>query len=90
MRLDFPNDDTLYHQFLKYCATQNYETGTYLERHRIVPGHLGGEYVEGNVIYLTLEHHRLAHYYAWLSYGYFSDKVAWQMMSGYTSSDIRS
>lgn len=33
----------------------------YVERHRIVPGCMGGKYVEGNVAWLTPEEHFVAH-----------------------------
>jgi hypothetical protein len=35
--------------------------GVYLERHRILPGCMGGKYVIGNIAYLTPEEHYLAH-----------------------------
>lgn len=35
--------------------------GVYLERHRIVPGCMGGEYVYENIAFLTPEEHYLAH-----------------------------
>ncbi len=35
--------------------------GVYLEKHRIIPGCMGGKYVKGNVVYLTPEEHYIAH-----------------------------
>jgi hypothetical protein len=39
--------------------------GMYLERHRIIPGCMGGKYVDGNISYLTGREHYIAH---WLLY----------------------
>lgn len=37
------------------------EIGFYVERHRIVPGCMGGKYEDGNISWLTPEEHFLAH-----------------------------
>lgn len=46
---------------LKYGSWEKPEE-TYTERHRILPGCLGGEYVEGNAFYVPARVHFLCHY----------------------------
>jgi hypothetical protein len=50
-----------HYQTLIDRAPKNRPNGVYLERHRIVPGCMGGEYVEENIVYLTPEEHYVAH-----------------------------
>ena len=56
--------------------------GSKLARHRINPGHNGGEYVPDNCTYLTLDQHILAHWLLWKIYGRVEDKVACSLMRG--------
>ena len=59
-------------------------TGSGLERHRIVPGHQGGEYIEENCTYLTHREHIIAHFLLWKINGHQGDRSAYQMMKGVT------
>jgi hypothetical protein len=56
--------------------------GSGLERHRILPQHQGGTYVDSNCTYLTLGEHVIAHYLLWRINGNVGDREAYQMMSG--------
>jgi len=56
--------------------------GSGLERHRIVPGHMGGEYVDSNCTYLTAREHKIVHYLLWKLYGNAGDKLAVNGMKG--------
>ena len=53
-----------------------------LYRHRIKPGHQGGEYIDGNCTYLTLREHIIAHYLLWKINGHLGDYRAYKFMSG--------
>jgi len=53
-----------------------------LQRHRIQPGHQGGEYIEDNCTYLTLREHVIAHYLLWKIHKHSGDYRAYKMMSG--------
>jgi hypothetical protein len=44
---------------------EQYGYGSGLHRHRIIPGHMGGEYVDENITYLTVREHIIAHYLLW-------------------------
>ena len=57
--------------------------------HRIVPGHMGGEYVEGNVINVEVikcntqtANHAMWHYANWVLWGKRQDYLAWKGLSG--------
>lgn len=72
----------IYDDFISYLQSiEPYVTG-YTHKHRIIPGHEGGLYEEGNVVKCTFEHHLLAHYYRWLSTRNKNDKLAWYLMKG--------
>jgi hypothetical protein len=62
-----------------------WKPGSGLARHRILPGHQGGTYEEGNCTYLTHREHILAHYLLWRINGHKGDLNAWQMMKGIKS-----
>lgn len=53
-----------------------------LYRHRIKPGHQGGEYIDSNCTYLTLREHIIAHYLLWKINGHLGDYRAYKCMSG--------
>jgi hypothetical protein len=53
-----------------------------LQRHRVLPGHQGGKYVEDNCTYLTLREHIIAHYLLWKIHRNPGDYKAYKMMSG--------
>lgn len=49
-------------------------------KHRIVPGYKGGEYAEGNVVYLTQKEHYIVHYLMWKLFRDSRDKRAYKMI----------
>lgn len=49
-------------------------------KHRIIPGYEGGEYVEGNVVFLTQREHSLVHWIRWKLFGDTRDKRAYKMI----------
>jgi len=53
-----------------------------IHKHRIIPGYEGGEYVEGNVVNLTLTQHVMWHYAEWLRKQNWQDRVAYKFLSG--------
>lgn len=60
--------------------------------HRITPGHMGGKYVEGNVISVEVTNcnkqtanHVMWHYANWRLWGREEDLLAWKGLSGYLS-----
>ena len=55
-----------------------------LQRHRIIPGHAGGTYVDSNCTYLTHREHIIAHWLLWKIHGRDEDKSAWKLMKGMT------
>ena len=77
--------ENIYEQFITYLKTKQgtYPTGTPLEKHRVIPGHAGGTYEDGeNVICISHSDHALAHFYRFLAYGEKPDKVAYLFMVG--------
>lgn len=52
----------------------------YLEKHRIVPGHKGGQYQTQNTLLLTFYEHIMAHYLRHRQYGELADFKAYTMM----------
>lgn len=59
-----------------------WKTNKALYRHRIKPGHQGGEYVDGNCTYLTLREHIIAHYLLWKINSHPGDYRAYKWLSG--------
>ena len=53
-----------------------------LQKHRIIPGHMGGNYDANNVILLTISEHAEAHRLLYEQYGFWQDKLAWLGLSG--------
>jgi hypothetical protein len=51
-------------------------------KHRIIPGYEGGEYVEGNVVELTLTQHAMWHFAEWQRKGDWRDEKAWKGLAG--------
>jgi hypothetical protein len=51
-------------------------------KHRIIPGHRGGEYVDGNVVELTITQHAMWHFAEWQLNQNVEDKIAWQGLAG--------
>lgn len=59
---------------------EKYGYGSGLHRHRIIPGHMGGDYVDENVTYLTAREHVIAHYLLWKIYGNPNDLRSMKML----------
>ena len=57
-----------------------WKPGSGLERHRILPEHQGGIYVDSNCTYLTLREHAIAHYLLWRINGNVGDQLASRWM----------
>ena len=58
-------------------------------KHRINPGHMGGQYVEGNVISVEVTscdkqtaNHVMWHYANWQLWGKIEDEIAWKGLAG--------
>lgn len=52
-----------------------------VERHHIVPRHLGGSDEEDNLVYLTYRQHKFIHKLRYFAFGSLGDKAAYQLMS---------
>ena len=69
--ITFPRvpDSRIDHYFNRYlrlcyallCLERKKQKGDYLEKHRILPGCLGGKYEKGNVVIVTRREHTLLH-----------------------------
>jgi hypothetical protein len=79
----------IYEEFISYLKTIEPSEGGYYEKHRIIPGHEGGLYEEGNVVKCTFENHKLTHYYRWLAKSSEKDRYSWRMMCGWKDVDAR-
>ncbi len=55
------NYQTHYDYLVEKYGTWKKPKGIYTERHRKLPGYLGGKYVEGNAFYMTARAHYVAH-----------------------------
>jgi hypothetical protein len=53
-----------------------------IHKHRIKPGYEGGEYIEGNVVELTVTQHAMWHFAEWQRKGNWEDELAWRLLSG--------
>lgn len=51
-------------------------------KHRIIPGHRGGTYAEGNVIELSITQHAMWHFAEWQLHREVEDMVAWKGLAG--------
>lgn len=72
---------TIYERALQSTYDQSpAEWFTGCHKHRIVPGYNGGDYVEGNVVYLTQSEHRLVHWLRWKLFKDSRDKRAYKMI----------
>jgi len=79
----------IYDAFIEYLQTLEPTLLGYYENHRVIPGHEGGEYIEGNVVKCSFYNHKLAHYYRWLAKGTEKDRYSWRKMSGWKDEDAR-
>jgi hypothetical protein len=62
--------------------------------HRITPGHMGGQYVEGNVISVEVTscdkqtaNHIMWHFANWQLYGKEEDNIAWRALAGFLNQE---
>lgn len=82
--------ETVYQKIIEESSRERFE-GSHC--HRIVPGYLGGEYVEDNTIYLTQRQHSLIHWLRWKLWKRSEDKRAYKMIgsgpSGLSHEDRR-
>lgn len=83
-----------YNIYHKLCKSKKnlkeyYGPGSGLHRHRIKPGHAGGEYTEDNVTYLTPREHVIAHYLLWKIYSNPNDLRSMNMLGVKLSVDQR-
>jgi len=51
-------------------------------KHRIKPGHEGGAYEEGNVVFLTPTQHAMWHFASWQRNEKWQDRIAWRALAG--------
>ena len=51
-------------------------------KHRIKPGHLGGEYTSENVVELSVLQHAMWHFASWQLWGRKEDEIAWRGLAG--------
>ena len=51
-------------------------------KHRILPGHVGGTYVEGNVVVVSVTQHAMWHFANWQLWGREEDWIAWRGLGG--------
>jgi hypothetical protein len=79
----------IYDEFISYLQTIELNELEYYEKHRIIPGHEGGLYEEGNVVKCTFENHKFAHYYRWLAKSSEKDRYSWRMMCGWKDVESR-
>ena len=59
-------------------------------KHRLLPGHMGGQYVDGNVVTVEVikcdretSSHAMWHYANWMLHGKEEDKIAWKALAGF-------
>jgi general stress protein YciG len=56
-------------------------------KHRILPGHVGGTYVEGNVVTVSVTQHAMWHFANWQLWGREEDRLAWRGLAGIIGKD---
>jgi Arc/MetJ family transcription regulator len=76
--------DTIYEQFISYLKEKEKNISGYVEKHRIIPGHSGGKYIDNNIVLVSFPEHCLAHFYRYLAYGNSIDLYAYHKMVGDT------
>tara|TARA_B110000503_G_scaffold112021_1_gene167834 strand:- start:366 stop:1079 length:714 start_codon:yes stop_codon:yes gene_type:complete len=76
--------DNIYEDFISHLKEKQKTITGYVEKHRIVPGHSGGKYDDGNIVLVSFLDHCLAHFYRYLSYGNSIDLYAYHKMIGDT------
>lgn len=72
----------MYEKFIEKYKTQKLDGVVYMERHHIIPKHIGGDNSESNIILLTYRQHTLAHLLLYRVYGRFEDLTAYRLMRG--------
>jgi hypothetical protein len=56
-------------------------------KHRVIPGHRGGKYEDGNVVELSITQHAMWHFAEWQLHGHVEDMVAWKGLAGMISKE---
>lgn len=77
----------IYDQYIDYLRSEqvNRSTSVKLQTHRILPGHASGTYDDpNNLVRITYDEHKLAHFYRFLQYRENGDKAAYLFMSNQT------
>lgn len=74
----------IYEDFILHLKEKENSLTGYVEKHRIVPGHSGGKYEDGNIVLVSFPDHCLAHFYRYLAYGNSVDLYAYHKMVGDT------
>lgn len=77
----------IYDQYIDYLRSEqgSRSTSVKLQTHRILPGHAGGTYDDpNNLVRITYDEHKLAHFYRFLQYREYGDKAAYLFMSNQT------
>lgn len=68
---------TAYTVFINECRSKQYQDGTVLEKHHIVPKHIGGTDAESNLVSLSIQDHIIAHWLLWKINNSENDKRAY-------------
>ena len=76
--------NNIYEDFILHLKEKENSLTGYVEKHRIVPGHSGGKYEDGNIVLVSFPDHCLAHFYRYLAYGNSVDLYAYHKMVGDT------
>ena len=61
---------------------EEWKTNPDIFRHRILPGHQGGTYIDTNCTYLTIREHIISHYLLWRINKNHGDYRSYKMMAG--------
>jgi len=81
------SSNLIYDQYIDYLRSKqvNRSTPVKLYTHRILPGHAGGTYDDpNNLVRITYDEHKLAHFYRFLQYRENGDRAAYLFMSNQT------
>jgi hypothetical protein len=70
----------IYNNLIERGKSRQIEPG--LHRHRIIPGHEGGQYIPENISLLTGKEHRIVHRLRWHLFKKIEDKWATRILGG--------
>jgi len=74
------NYEKIYKQLCEHRKNNPHPTGVYTERHRILPGCMGGRYTDDNIVRLSGREHYIAHALLWKAHRTSKLAHAWYMM----------